>query len=319
MTPARHSRESGGRMADARLPGPGTFVASGSHVANKTLDSRFRGNDGPRQRRWQVAMARPAFPPRVALVLLLAMLATAFSGCAHPARTDAAGPLHDAGQLVLVTTPEWNADHGTLRRFERRDGAWHAVGDAAPVMVGRNGTAWGLGLHPAQPDGPVKREGDGRAPAGAFAIGTAFGYPGDVDTALPYAAMDAGDWCIDVPASPLYNRIVDARDVGADAVEGSTEPMRRDLHADGDQRYRLGFVIEHNARAIPGAGSCIFAHLWKSPRDATAGCTAMADPVMLALLDWIDPAHEPVFVLLPLPEYHRLQPTWQLPVLEPDA
>lgn len=240
------------------------------------------------------------------------------AACAHVA-SPAAGPLRDARQLVLVTTPDWNANHGTLQRFERIDGAWRPVGDATPVMVGRNGTAWGLGLHASQPGGPVKREGDGRAPAGAFAIGTAFGYTPNADTALPYEAMDAGDWCIDVPASPLYNRIVDAGDVGEAAVEGSTEPMRRDLHAEGDQRYRLGFVIEHNAQAVPGAGSCIFAHLWKSPTDATAGCTAMADPAMEALLGWLDRAREPVFVLVPVAEFHRLQSTWQLPVLEPDA
>jgi len=239
------------------------------------------------------------------------------AACAHVAPR-AAGPLQGAGQLVLVTTPGWDADHGTLQRFERVDGTWRPVGDSVAVMVGRNGTAWGLGLHVPQPDGPVKREGDGRAPAGAFAIGTAFGYAADAETALPYAAMDAGDWCIDVPASPLYNRIVDARDVGEAAVEGSTEPMRRDLHADGDQRYRLGFVIEHNTQAVPGAGSCIFAHLWKSPSDATAGCTAMADPAMQALLGWLDPARDPVFVLLPIAEFRRLQPNWQLPP-EPDA
>jgi L,D-peptidoglycan transpeptidase YkuD (ErfK/YbiS/YcfS/YnhG family) len=244
-------------------------------------------------------------------------LAGLLAACAHVA-PPAAGPLQGAGQLVLVTTPGWDADRGTLRRFGRVDGTWRLVGDAVPVMVGRNGTAWGLGLHASQPDGPVKREGDGRAPAGAFAIGTAFGYAADAETALPYAAMDAGDWCIDVPASPLYNRIVDARDVGEASVEGSTEPMRRDLHADGDQRYRLGFVIEHNTQAVPGAGSCIFAHLWKSPSDATAGCTAMADPAMQALLGWLDPARDPVFVLLPIAEFRRLQPNWQLPP-EPDA
>jgi L,D-peptidoglycan transpeptidase YkuD (ErfK/YbiS/YcfS/YnhG family) len=163
----------------------------------------------------------------------------------------------------------------------------------------------------------VKREGDGRAPAGVFAVGPAFGYAGDAATALPYAPMDAGDWCIYVPASPLYNTIVDAADVGAAAVEGSTEPMRRDLHADGDQRYRLGFVIEHNTAAVPGAGSCIFAHLWKAPGAPTAGCTAMADPAMDALLGWLDPARAPVFVLLPRAELERLHADWHLPA--PDA
>jgi L,D-peptidoglycan transpeptidase YkuD (ErfK/YbiS/YcfS/YnhG family) len=131
--------------------------------------------------------------------------------------------------------------------------------------------------------------------------------------------MDASDYCIDVSGSPLYNRIVDADDVGADAVRESTEPMRRDLHADGDQRYRLGFVIEHNPRGKAMAGSCIFAHLWKSPDSATAGCTAMQAETMQALLAWLDPKQQPVFVLLPQAEYLRLQRDWQLPALEPRA
>lgn len=243
------------------------------------------------------------------------LLALLLAACAHRTAppADAWG---GAAQLVLVTTTGWDTDRGILRRYERNGDGWRTVGQPVPVMVGRNGTAWGLGLHPAQSSGPVKREGDGRAPAGVFAIGTAFGYGADAATALPYAAMDAGDWCIDVPASPLYNRIVDAGDVGADAVTGSTEPMRRDLHADGDQRYRLGFVIEHNAAAVPGAGSCIFAHLWKSPDDATAGCTAMADPSMRDLLGWLDPARKPVFVLLPRAELERLHAAWHLPFPE---
>src|SRR3546814_17273004 len=108
---------------------------------------------------------------------------------------------------------------------------------------------------PAQTGGPAKREGDGRAPAGVFAIGEAFGYAAQAQTALPYAPMQAGSWCMDVVDSPLYNRIVDARDVGDAAVEGSSEPMRRDLHNDGDQRYRSGFVIEHTQEEIERA-SC---------------------------------------------------------------
>ena len=39
------------------------------------------------------------------------------------------------------------------------------------------------------------------------------------------------------------------------------------------QRYREGFVIEHNAANTRNAGSCIFAHLWSAPDSTTAGCT----------------------------------------------
>ena len=223
-------------------------------------------------------------------------------------------------QLVLVTVDNWNADHGVLRTYERvAGGAWHVVGAARPVTIGKAGAAWGLGLHAVQTTGPRKREGDNRSPAGVFRIGTAFGYAAHAATALPYRALRASDWCMDVSGSPHYNRIVDAEVVGAEAVKGSSEPMRRDLHADGDQRYRLGFVIEHNVQAAPEGGSCIFAHLWKSPADATAGCTAMAPPVMQSLLAWLTPQDHPVFVLLPQAEYERLRNTWQLPALEADG
>lgn len=163
--------------------------------------------------------------------------------------------------MVVVTTAGWNATNGTLRTYARAGRGWQEVGAATRVTIGRSGSAWGLGLHPAQSNGPSKREGDGRAPAGVFRIGTAFGYAESAATALPYAAMRESSYCMDVVASPLYNRIVDAGQVGQAAVAGSTEPMRLDLHNKGDQRYKVGFVIEHNPDGKPGAGSCIFAHL----------------------------------------------------------
>ena len=239
------------------------------------------------------------------------------AGCAHqPPRSVEASHWRQAQQLVLVTTSDWDADRGLQRHYERTPTGWHQVGNPQPVMVGRSGAAWGLGLHDAGHPGPIKREGDGRSPAGVFAIGEAFGYAPTAQTSLPYAAMQASNYCVDVSGSPLYNRIVDADVVGADAVAQATEPMRRDLHADGDQRYRLGFVIGHNTATRPMAGSCIFAHLWKSPDDPTTGCTAMAPPAMETLLGWLRPERHPVFVLLPLPEYDRLREAWGLPALD---
>ena len=221
-------------------------------------------------------------------------------------------PWAQTHQMVLVVTPDFDASQGTLTTWTREGGEWKATAASTPVTVGTKGSAWGLGLHPAQP-GTQKREGDGKAPAGVFELGEAFGYANEVPTAMTYVAMQASDWCIDVPASDLYNRIVDAKDVGEAAVQGSTEPMRRDLHVDGDQRYREGFVIRHNPQNVSGAGSCIFAHLWKAPGEPTAGCTAMDDAAMGSLLGWLDPARRPVFVLLPQKEYERLKRAWGLP------
>ena len=254
----------------------------------------------------------------LSITVLLGSAVLGLAACASAPRPVEDIAWNNAGQLVLVTTADWNAIEGRMRRFERSGDAWHEVGTASPITVGRSGSAWGIGLHPAQSGnpqdhGPEKREGDGRAPAGVFAIGTVFGYADTAATTMPYQAMTASDYCIDVNASPLYNRIVDAGVVGADAVKDSTEPMRRDLHAGGDQRYKLGFVIDHNPHHRPGAGSCIFAHLWKAPGEPTAGCTAMAEPAMQQLLAWLRPERHPVFVLLPVDEYQRLHRDWRLP------
>lgn len=246
------------------------------------------------------------------MLLLAALLLTA---CATQGTRDAAdAPWRSAGQVVLVTIADWNAATGRLSTYRRTAIGWQEDGEAVPVSIGRSGAGWGLGLHPAQPGEPVKREGDGRAPAGVFAIGDAFGYAAKAgDTALPYAQMQASDWCVDVVASPLYNRIVDTRIVGSAAVKGSSEPMRRDLAEVPDQLYRNGFVIEHNPQGRKGAGSCIFAHLWRSPGAPTAGCTAMAPPVMERLYAWLRPQQRPVFVLLPEADYRRLKTAWNLP------
>jgi len=244
------------------------------------------------------------------------LLALPLAACAHRTALPSADAEHwaKAQQLVLVTSADWDATGGELRRFERESDGWKQVGDAVPVTLGRNGSGWGLGLNPQRGDGPVKREGDGKAPAGVFAIGTAFGYADHAKTGLRYQAMTTNDWCIDVPASNYYNKIIDRSTVKAPYLDQSSEPMRRDLHADGDQRYREGFVIEHNADgAARQGGSCIFAHLWKAPGETTAGCTAMAPDSMDALLAWLDAHRKPVFVLLPNAQYAALKRDWKLP------
>ena len=264
--------------------------------------------------------ARLALPFRIRLHLacaaigLLLFLAGAAAHAELPPKV-----VYGSTQLVVVTTGTWDDSHGRLQRFERdgEDSPWRRVGAAVEVSIGRNGSAWGDGSHARsdQDAGPVKREGDGRSPAGIFPVGAAFGYApaAEVRSGLPYAQMDAGHWCMDVPGSPLYNRIVDAREAGARAVAGSTEPMRLDIHNDGDPRYRLGLVIEHNRQAVPGRGSCIFAHLWRTPGETTAGCTAMSGADMETLLAWIDAAARPRLVLLPVDQYRRLAGGWQLP------
>lgn len=250
---------------------------------------------------------------RIACAALLPLLAACASTAAPRAQ-----PWDNARQLIVVTTADWDAPTGTLRAFGREGEGWRETTSGFTVNVGRSGAGWGLGLHDArdQDDGPMKREGDGRAPAGVFAIGTAFGYAPEVSTGLAYKPMQANDWCIDVPDSPLYNRIVDRSLAKAPGLDQASEPMRRDLQAKPDDLYKVGFVIEHNAQAVRGGGSCIFAHVQRAPGAPTAGCTSMPEDALRELMAWLrDDAH-PAFVLLPLSEYARLQTAWHLPALD---
>lgn len=242
------------------------------------------------------------------------------SGCASGNSNHEVRAGENAMQLVRVLVKDWNTTHGQLQRFEKHRGEWRAVGSPIEIVVGRTGSAWGRGLAPSltASEDPIKREGDGKAPAGVFRIGDAFGYADSLATHLPYLPMQASSFCMDVPASPLYNQIVDANKVGESAVMGSTEPMRLDLVKPGDMRYQRGFVIEHNADAVPGKGSCIFAHQWKNRDTPTAGCTAMAPENMIDLIGWLDRRAKPIFALMTEDAYARNAARFALPALEMD-
>jgi L,D-peptidoglycan transpeptidase YkuD (ErfK/YbiS/YcfS/YnhG family) len=190
------------------------------------------------------------------------------------------------------------------------------VGEAIPVVVGRNGLGWGLGLHGAttmQADGdrgPEKKEGDGRAPAGIFKLSSAFGYaPTDQVSwsKLPYLEATTSQRCVNDARSPHYNRLVDTRLINPDWK--SDEEMCR-----GDDQYRLGVVVDHNVNpVIPGRGSCIFIHIWAGPDIGTSGCTAMSQENMEGLLRWLDPAANPLLIQLPSATYQQFRSIWGLP------
>ena len=200
--------------------------------------------------------------------------------------------LSGSSQLIVVTTPDWNATTGTLQRYEKRLFRWRAVGSPVDVIIGRTG----LGA-PGQ-----KKEGDGKSPAGVFAIGTSFGFAESAGWKLPYLQLHDTTECVDDTASTFYNQIVE-RTPAADWK--SSEKMR------SINQYKWGAVISYNTPATKGAGSCIFLHI--AGRGPTAGCTSMKEDDLLTLLRWIDPKKSPRLVQLPFVEYERVRKEWGLP------
>lgn len=206
------------------------------------------------------------------------------------------------GQLVLVTAADWNVSAATVRRFERAapHAPWVAVGRPVAALLGERGLAWGLGLH-AEPHGetPRKREGDRRSPAGVFRITGAFGLAGKIaGLKLPAQLLTPMLEAVDDPASRFYNRIVDRA--------GIAQPdWRSSERMSAMPDYALGLAVAHNPRSVPGAGSCIFLHLWSGSRRGTAGCTVLRERDLAALARWLDTAREPVLVQLPEAEVPR--------------
>lgn len=279
-------------------------------------------------------------PGRIMGGLTLALLAL-LAGCqALPLAGESPAPislvppplLTTARQLVVVRSAGPDAPVARLTRFQRedREQAWQPVGTGFPVSLGRQGLGWGTrgGQEGADQESgqtqlqalelslplPTKAEGDGRAPAGLFPVGPAFGEGSDALARerlphFPYVAADATLYCVDDGDSPAYNRLQPWS--GTDFPWRSAEAMVRQ-----DGQYRWGAVVQHNtASPRPGAGSCIFLHIWSAPGAPTAGCTAMAETNLLTLLNWLRADHQPVLLQLPESAYQAIAPAWALPAL----
>jgi zinc D-Ala-D-Ala dipeptidase len=243
--------------------------------------------------------------------VLLSLASVSVSAQGKPRRAKDDSPLARSRQLVVVTTRDWDSVPGTLRRFERKNSKakWQPVGAAVPVVVGRNGLGWGVGLGARAGDGPDKKEGDGKAPAGVFKLGPAFGFDASSSSWLkmPYAPLTPSVECVDDVKSGQYNQIVDRN--GVQAIDWRSSERMRSVGG-----YRWGVVVGHNASPpVAGRGSCIFLHIWAGPEKGTAGCTAMGQPDLEELLRWLDAKKNPLLVQLPEAEYARLQAAWGLP------
>lgn len=196
----------------------------------------------------------------------------------------------DTRQLIVVTTKNWSTSNGVLQRYERDGSNWKTIGKAIHIKLGRNGLGWGVGLHVTPKNAKyIKKEGDGKAPAGIFSLKHGFGYaPFKID--YPYEVYTETDHCVDDVKSTLYNKIVDSRKVNIDYNSKEHMKFPKDY-------YKYGIVVNHNhideKGSIRGAGSCIFIHIKKVP---TAGCTVMSEDEIKDILKWLDTKDNPLLV-----------------------
>lgn len=221
----------------------------------------------------------------------------------HPSRLAGIG---QAEQVVVVTAPSWTSTTGTLRTYERTKGQdWRVVVDATPAFLGYGGLA---------PEAS-RRQGTGTTPAGSFAILSGFGRAADPGTALPYRRVDRDDaWTYNPRVPATYNLFQDA------PVSWSSYGRYVEMLWSYGRQYDYVAVLDYNlpdgpitrnARGVrraaepadTSAGGGIFLHVSKG--EPTAGCIAIARPRMESILQWLDPAKNPVLVVGPVSEIAR--------------
>ena len=216
----------------------------------------------------------------------------------------------DSKQLLIIITEGWNEVKGKLYCYEKNGHSWQFV-FSNPVVVGIKGMGLGVGIKSFDlPNAPLKKEGDLKAPAGIFRIGTAFGYAKRKEVAwLHVSYMEATNelLCIDDGHSSSYNKLV---------YSGKTKQdwnSREEMHRKDDM-YKWGLFVEHNStEPKQGRGSCIFLHIWKNNNKGTAGCSAMQEDDILRLLKWVDASKKPLLVQFPRKEYENISEQIDLP------
>jgi L,D-peptidoglycan transpeptidase YkuD (ErfK/YbiS/YcfS/YnhG family) len=219
--------------------------------------------------------------------LLLAVISVA--ACRGASNFAGEDLLRSSTQHVLVVVESRGDSTGWMYRYAATGGSWAAAGDAVPVSVGAGGVG-------------KEREGDKRAPTGAYPLTSVFGYAEAAPAGLKmaYLPLRPETECVDDADSRFYNKVVNPSDVGGRSWN-SSEMMRRDLH-NQDDLYKLGVLVNYNpsgareAKSGQGAGSCIFLHIWRGPGRPTVGCTAMPEESMTSLVAWLDPKAHPLLI-----------------------
>lgn len=221
--------------------------------------------------------------------------------------------INHSTQMMIVSSSDWDTLQAKIQRFERKDvnHSWEKVGEAVPVVVGKNGLAWAEEFKQAEWSGPTKKEGDGKSPAGVFTFGQVFGFHASPieNSLMPYLPIKDTTMCIEDSQSKYYTQIIDANKI-SDKDWNSVDRMIEQTV------YEHGIVVNYNMSNVkPEHGSCIFFHIWRNKDKGTLGCTAMEVSELKSIISWLNPASNPILVQLPISEYQRIQQPWLLPPL----
>jgi len=185
-----------------------------------------------------------------------------------------------AKQLVTVVAELRTSTRAGVQVWERSGECWTARAGPWEARLGRRGVS------------EHRHEGDRTTPAGAYGFGRVmFGVGPNPGVRYRYHRIVCGDWWVEDPSSPHYNRFRHVRCGAKPPFRITSEDMSRSPTA-----YRHFAVIRFNMDPIvPGRGSGIFLHA--STGRPTQGCVSLPLPQLLTVLRWLRPASSPLIVI----------------------
>jgi L,D-peptidoglycan transpeptidase YkuD (ErfK/YbiS/YcfS/YnhG family) len=185
-----------------------------------------------------------------------------------------------ASQLVTVVTPRRASTTGTVKAWAKTGECWTLVSGPWTALVGQRGIS------------ENRREGDRTTPSGIFPFNPVmYGIAPNPGVRYRYHRVVCGDWWVEDPRSPYYNRFRHVRCGSKPPFKTTSEDMSKSPTA-----YRHLAVIDYNRDPIvPGRGSGIFLHA--STGRPTLGCVSLPLPQLLRVLRWLRPAMEPMIVI----------------------
>lgn len=202
----------------------------------------------------------------------------------YAGRMDSIPGIGDSQQVLLVIADDMGSPKAKAYAYEKINGAWQPTLEAMEAVLGSGGLSYN------------KKEGDKKSPIGVYKLERCFGREENPGTKLSYTQFYQNDFWVDDIHSEYYNTFQKGPSNGRWI-------SAEDLYVVGN-RYKYFIVIEYNTvNPLPGAGSAIFLHIWKSPDTPTSGCTALSEENLLGVIRWLDPAKKPVLAQFPAKDF----------------
>lgn len=126
------------------------------------------------------------------------------------------------------------------------------------------------------------KEGDGKTPIGVFRFIKAFGVLENPGTKMDYIQVDESHYWVDDGSSTYYNQLVSTDEIIIDWE--SAEHI-----CEYGESYGYVLATSYNSERIQGRGSAVFLHCTSETAEATAGCVAIPEVYMEAIMKRVEP------------------------------